>query len=109
MFNTEQIVALLRPIEVLMAQGKSTPEACREAGISQQSYYRWRKEYGGLEIDQAKRISGGASVVSGKGQQATFRRSRRKASGLRAKRLELSAGVRPEVGIFLAFRSHMPK
>jgi putative transposase len=47
---------LLRQIKVSMAQGKSAPEACREAGISQQSYYRWRKEYGGLEIDQAKRM-----------------------------------------------------
>jgi putative transposase len=55
-FNAEQIVTLLRQIEVLMAQGRAAPEACREAGISQQSYYRWRKEYGGLEIDQAKRM-----------------------------------------------------
>jgi transposase-like protein len=39
-----------------MSQGKSAPVACREAGISQQSFYRWRKEYGGLEIDQAKRF-----------------------------------------------------
>ncbi len=54
--GAEQIVMLLRQIEVLMAQGKSAPEACREAGISQQSYYRWRKEYGGLDIDQAKRM-----------------------------------------------------
>ena len=55
-FSAEQIVTLLRQIEVLIAQGKSAPEACREAGISQQSYYRWRKEYGGLEIDQARRM-----------------------------------------------------
>jgi putative transposase len=55
-FSAEQIVTLLRQIEVLMAQGKTAPEACREAGISQQSIYRWRKEYGGLEIDQAKRL-----------------------------------------------------
>ena len=55
-FSAEQIVTVLRQIEVLMAQGKSAPEACREAGISQQSYYRWRKEYGRLEIDQAKRM-----------------------------------------------------
>jgi putative transposase len=41
---------------VLMSQGKAAPVACREAGISQQSYYRWRKEYGGLEIEQAKRM-----------------------------------------------------
>ena len=55
-FNAEQIVVLLRQIEVLMSQGKAAPVACREAGISQQSYYRWRKEYGGLELDQAKRM-----------------------------------------------------
>jgi len=39
-----------------MSQGKAAPVACREAGISQQSYYRWRKEYGGLELDQARRL-----------------------------------------------------
>jgi hypothetical protein len=55
-FSAEQIVVLLRQIEVLMSQGKAPPVACREAGISQQSYYRWRKEYGGLEVDQAKRM-----------------------------------------------------
>ena len=55
-FNAEQIVVLLRQIEVLMSQGKAAPVACREAGISQQSYYRWRKEYGGLELEQAKRM-----------------------------------------------------
>ena len=55
-FSAEQIVTRLRQIEVLMAQGKCAPEACRDAGISQQSFYRWRKEYGGLEIDQAKRM-----------------------------------------------------
>jgi hypothetical protein len=55
-FSAEQIVTLLRQIEVSMAQGKPTPVACRDAGISLQSFYRWRKEYGGLEIDQAKRM-----------------------------------------------------
>ena len=55
-FSAEQIVVLLRQIEVLMSQGKAAPLACREAGISQQSSYRWRKEYGGLELDQAKRM-----------------------------------------------------
>ncbi len=54
--SAEQIVTLLRQIEVSMAQGKLAPVACRDAGISQQSYYRWRREYGGLEIDQAKRM-----------------------------------------------------
>ena len=47
-FSAEQIVVVLRQIEVLMSQGKAAPVACREAGISQQSYYRWRKEYAGL-------------------------------------------------------------
>ena len=55
-YSAEQIVVLLRQIEVLMSQGKAALVACREAGISQQSYYRWRKEYGGLELDQAKRM-----------------------------------------------------
>ena len=55
-FSAEQIVMLLRRIEVSIAQGKTAPIACRDAGISLQSYYRWRKEYGGLEIDQAKRM-----------------------------------------------------
>jgi putative transposase len=55
-FEAEQIVVLLRQIEVLMSLGKAAPVACREAGISQQSYYRWRTEYGGVELDQAKRM-----------------------------------------------------
>ena len=39
-----------------MANGKSTPQACKEAGIHTQTYYRWRKEYGGLKVEQAKRM-----------------------------------------------------
>ena len=54
--GAEQIVSKLRQIEVLMAQGKTAALACKETGVSEQSYYRWRKEYGGLEIDQAKRM-----------------------------------------------------
>ena len=55
-FSAEQIVSKLRQIEVLMSQGKTAALACKESGVSEQSYYRWRKEYGGLEIDQAKRM-----------------------------------------------------
>ena len=55
-YAPEQIVAVLRQIEVAIAQGKTMPIACREAGISDVSYYRWRKEYGGLQLDQAKRM-----------------------------------------------------
>jgi putative transposase len=54
--GAEQIVSKLRQIEVLLAQGKTAALACKDAGVSQQNYYRWRKEYGGLEIDQAKRM-----------------------------------------------------
>jgi transposase-like protein len=55
-FSPEQIVTLLRQIEVATAQGKSVPIACREAGISDQSFYRWRKEYGGLDLEQARKM-----------------------------------------------------
>jgi transposase-like protein len=55
-YKSEQIVNLLRQIEVEIANGKTTPQACKEAEITQQTYYRWRKEYGGLKLDQAKRL-----------------------------------------------------
>ena len=53
---SEQIVTKLRQIEVMQAQGKSIATACKEAGITEQSYYRYRREYGGLNVDQAKRL-----------------------------------------------------
>ena len=56
--SAEQVVLTLRQIEVQTAQGKSLGFACKEAGISEQSCYRWRKEYGGLKIDQAKKMKG---------------------------------------------------
>ncbi len=51
-----EIVTLLRQIEVGIANGKTTPQACKEVEITVQTYYRWRKEYGGLKLDQAKRL-----------------------------------------------------
>jgi len=54
--GAEQVVLKLRQIEVQTAQGKSLALACKEAELSEQSYYRWRKEYGGLQIDQARRM-----------------------------------------------------
>lgn len=56
LFTAEQIVTKLKQIEVLVSQGKQVPQACKEAGISDKSYYRWRKEYGGLKIEQAKQF-----------------------------------------------------
>ena len=55
-FTPEQIVAKLRQIEVHSSPGSSIALACRDAEISEQSYYRWRKEYGGLQLEQAKRL-----------------------------------------------------
>ena len=55
-YKPEQIVTLLRQIEVEIANGKTTPQAYKEARITVQTYYRWRKEYGGLKLDQAKRL-----------------------------------------------------
>ena len=54
--TAEQIIAILRQIEIAIGNGKATPQACRESGITEQTYYRWRKEYGGLKLDQARRL-----------------------------------------------------
>lgn len=52
----EEIIGKLREAEVVLAQGATTAEACRRIAISEQTYYRWRKEYGGLKTDQARRM-----------------------------------------------------
>jgi hypothetical protein len=56
-YKPEEIVNLLRQVEVAVANGKTLPQACKEAEIVEQTYYRWRKEYGGLKVDQARRLS----------------------------------------------------
>ena len=55
-YKPEQIVTMLRQIEVSVANGQTTPQACKEAEITMQTFYRWRKEYGGLKLEQAKRL-----------------------------------------------------
>ena len=55
-FSAEQIIGHLREAEVRLAQGQTVGEICRQIGISEQSYYRWRREYGGLKLDQARRL-----------------------------------------------------
>ena len=55
-YKAEEIIHKLREAEVLLAQGKKTPEVCRKLGVTDQTYYRWRKEYGGLKVDQARRL-----------------------------------------------------
>ncbi len=55
-FSVEQIIHHLREAEVLLAQGQTVGEVCRRIGVSEQSFYRWRREYGGLKVDQARRL-----------------------------------------------------
>jgi len=54
--KAEDIVLKLRQVEVLQGQGKSVSEALRQIGVTQQTYYRWRREYGGMNRDQLKRL-----------------------------------------------------
>ena len=55
-FTTESIIGMLREAEVRLGQGQTIGAICTHLGISEQSYYRWRRDYGGLKLDQAKRM-----------------------------------------------------
>ncbi len=52
----EQIISKLREAEILLAKGTKMPQVCRKIGVTEQTYYRWRKEYGGVRTDQVKRF-----------------------------------------------------
>jgi len=52
----EEIIGKLREAEIVLAQGGAVSDACRRLGVTEQTYYRWRKEYGGMKIDQARRM-----------------------------------------------------
>jgi transposase-like protein len=54
--TAEEIITKLREADVLLARGQSMEEVCRQLAISDQTYYKWRKEYGGMQVDQAKRL-----------------------------------------------------
>ena len=54
--TSEQIIGKLREAEVELAKGTPVAQACKKIGITEQTYYRWRKSYGGLKVDQAKRL-----------------------------------------------------
>ncbi len=54
--TAEQIISKLREAEVLLAKGVQMPQVCRKLGVTEQTYYRWRKEYGGVRTDQVKRL-----------------------------------------------------
>jgi putative transposase len=55
-YTAEQIIQHLREAEVLLSQEKTIAQVCKKIGITDQTYYRWRKEYGGVRTDQAKRL-----------------------------------------------------
>ena len=55
-FTAEQIIMKLREAEVGLAQGQTVGQVCKQIGVTEQTYYRWRKEYGGLRLNQAKRL-----------------------------------------------------
>jgi putative transposase len=54
--TVEQVISKLREGEVELSQGRTLGEMCRSLGVTEQTYYRWRKEYGGLKMNQAKRL-----------------------------------------------------
>lgn len=57
-YTAEEIISQLRTVEIETAKGLGIVDACRKLGITEQTYYRWKKEYGGLRVDQAKRLKG---------------------------------------------------
>ena len=54
--TAEEIIGKLRAVEVELAKGRSAQQTCRKIGVTEQTDYRWRKEYGGLRLNQAKRL-----------------------------------------------------
>jgi transposase-like protein len=55
-YTAEEIIHKLREAEVLLGQGQTVPQVCRKLGVADQTYYRWRKAYGGMKVGQAKRL-----------------------------------------------------
>tara|TARA_B100000586_G_C19980301_1_gene371689 strand:+ start:75 stop:350 length:276 start_codon:yes stop_codon:yes gene_type:complete len=54
--DVTKIIRILREVEVLQSQGQTVAESCRKLGVGEHTYYRWKKEYGRLEVDQARRL-----------------------------------------------------
>lgn len=57
-YTPEEIIRHLRTVEIDTSKGLAVPEVCRKLGITEQTYYRWKREFGGLRVDQAKRLKG---------------------------------------------------
>jgi len=84
-FRPEQIIGMLCEAEVGLAQGETTGQVCRTLGIAEQTFYRWRREYGGLKVEQAKRL---------KALEQENARLRRAVADLTLDKLILQEGVR---------------
>ncbi len=69
-FSVEQIIHHLGEADVLLSQGRTVGQVCRGIGASEQSYYRWRKEYGGLKVEQARRLKWCLNLLAGHGKSA---------------------------------------
>jgi len=81
----EEVIGKLREAEIVLAQGGTASDACRRSGVSEQTYYRWRKEFGGLKTDQARRM---------KDLEKENQRLRRAISGLTLDKLILQEAAR---------------
>jgi len=57
-FTSEQVISKLREAEIHLGQGETLPDVCRALAVSEQTFYRWRKEFGGLKLSQAQRLRG---------------------------------------------------
>ena len=55
-YSSEQIIHKLREVEIMLSKGATIGEACKKIGVTEQTYYRWRKLYGGMKVEQAKRL-----------------------------------------------------
>jgi len=55
-YGSEQIIMKLREVEIMLSKGSTIGEASKKIGVTEQTYYRWRKEYGGMKVEQAKRL-----------------------------------------------------
>jgi putative transposase len=73
-FKPEEIINKLREAEVLSSQGKSVAEICRALGVTDQTYYRWRKEYGGMGTEQARRLTHRPTLACGQGHGQALER-----------------------------------
>ena len=88
-FKPEEIVAKLRQVDVLQGQGSSVADAVRQIGVTEVTYYRWRREYGGMKTDQLKRL---------KELEKENQRLRRAVSDLTLDKLILAEAARGTVG-----------